>query len=98
MTATDKLIARLGPKVCRMPAGEKRAAAGLPQSEKTYCWCRRRESNPRPTDYKADAVCVFFSNLGALVFCIAVATTQQRRGARAQFSARLTPRSQPSAA
>lgn len=35
MTATDKLLARLGPKVCRMPAGEKRAAAGLPQSEKT---------------------------------------------------------------
>lgn len=35
MTATDKLIARLGPKVCRMPAGEKRASAGLPQSEKT---------------------------------------------------------------
>lgn len=22
MTATDKLLARLGPKVCRMPAGE----------------------------------------------------------------------------
>lgn len=35
MTATDKLIARLGPKVCRMPAGENRASAGLPQSEKT---------------------------------------------------------------
>ncbi len=41
MTATDKLLARLGPKVCRMPAGEKRAAAGLPQSEKTLRQVKR---------------------------------------------------------
>lgn len=33
--STAKLIARLGPKVARLPMGEKRAARGLPQSEKT---------------------------------------------------------------
>lgn len=41
MTATDKLLARLGPKVCRMPAGERRAAAGLPQAQKTMRTVRR---------------------------------------------------------
>ena len=33
--STAKLIARLGPKVARLPMGEKRAARGLPQAEKT---------------------------------------------------------------
>lgn len=32
---SDKMIAKLGPKVARIPMGEKRAAAGLPQAEKT---------------------------------------------------------------
>ena len=35
MTATDKLLAKLGPKISRMPAGEKRATPGLTESAKT---------------------------------------------------------------
>lgn len=41
MTATDKLLAKLGPKISRMPAGEKRATPGLPRSEKNLRKVRR---------------------------------------------------------
>ena len=33
--STAKLLAKLGPKVARIPMGEKRAAAGLPQTQRT---------------------------------------------------------------
>ena len=33
--STAKLLAKLGPKVARIPMGEKRAARGLPRAEKT---------------------------------------------------------------
>ncbi len=41
MGNTAKMIAKLGPKVARIPMGEKRAAAGLPQAQKTMRTVRR---------------------------------------------------------
>ena len=35
MSATDSLLAKLGPKVAKIPAGEKRVSAGLMTGEKT---------------------------------------------------------------
>jgi len=39
--STAKLLAKLGPKVARIPTGEKRAAAGLPQAQKTMRTVRK---------------------------------------------------------
>ena len=39
--STAKLLAKLGPKVARIPMGEKRAAAGLPQAQKTMRTVRK---------------------------------------------------------
>lgn len=41
MTDTAKLIAKLGPKTCHMPAGERRAAAKLPAGKKNLHKVRR---------------------------------------------------------